>query len=390
MAQPWSILVLDNDVWIQELVKTLLESIYPDAMILMTGYLEQAQMYWHSHQPALVIVDWNLPDGYGTQLIRNIRKTDRDTPVLMLTGRSDRESVARAAKLGIQGFVAKPFDVEALKERLESILPPPEESAAISEEGPDLEVMLNEAWEHGVRLPGAMDPVELSELLSKTESVSINDLATRWEGRSQLLAVLLNAANSASLRRTGQACSTLKEALSVLGVQISLGHASALALDVRGALRDSRLKTRADQLLHSSADVAAWASRVARAVRGKSALCFTAGQLYCLGELAVLSVCQRFLDAGGELGDDCLEGALRDWSPALGNRLKADWRLPIELRDLIGATHVLSGGHQPADRLVMRAALLLGSYQLDQPELNKLLNRLGIEKDTLLEAFKAG
>ena len=390
MGEPLSILVLEDDVWIQELIQTLLESIYPQARVVMVGYLEQAQEYWHSLQPALVIVDWNLPDGFGTRLIRDIRRTDGTTPILMLTGRSDRESVTRAAKLGIQAFIAKPFEVEALKERLESLLPPETEAAPASGGGPELEAMLREAREHGVRLSGGVDPGELSELLNRADSLSVNDLAERWEGHAQLVAVLLNAANSASLRRTGQACSTLKEALSVLGVQISLGHASALALDVRGALRDPRLSATADQLLQSSEQVATWANRVARFVRGKAALCMTAGQLHCLGELAVLRVCQQYLDAGGELDDERLKAALGDWSPALGNRLKADWRLPLQLRDLIGAAHVLGSGHQPADRLVMRAALLLGTEQRDQPELNKLLNRLGIEKDTLLAAFDGG
>ena len=384
MAEPWSVLVLEDDVWIQELMQTLLQSIYPGADILLAGYVAKAEAYWQSNHPALVLVDWNLPDGFGTDLIRSIRKTDRTTPILMLTGRADRQSVAKAARLGIQGFVAKPFDVETLKERIEATLPPPEEDATGSGQGPDLELMLHEAQEHGVRLSGGVDPGELSELLNQADSVSINDLAERWDGHAQLLAVLLNAANSASLRRTGQACSTLREALSVLGVQISLGHASALALDVRGALKEPGLRAQADQLLQSSADVATWAWRIARAVRGKPVLCFTAGQLYCLGELAVLNVCQRFVGAGGQLGDETLESTLREWSPALGNRLKADWRLPLQIRDLIGATHVLASGHQPAERLVMRAAKLLGTGQRQAPELNKLLNRLGIEKEALL------
>ncbi|MEQ6885792.1 response regulator [Salicola sp. Rm-C-2C1-2] len=390
MSDSWSILVLEDDVWIQELIQTLLESLYPQATVVITGYLAQAEDYWQANQPVLVIVDWNLPDGYGTQLIRTIRKTDSATPVLMLTGRADRGSVTKAARLGIQGFVAKPFEVETLKEHLESILPPPEEASSLPGEGPDLESMLREASRQGVRISGGVNPAELSELLNQGDSLSISDLAARWEAQSQLVAVLLNAANSASLRRTGQACSTLKEALSVLGVQISLAHASALALDVRGALREPRLLERADELLHCSEKVAAWAARVAHSVRMNAAICMTAGQLYCLGELAVLSVCQRFVDAGGELEDETLKAALHHWSPTLGNRVKSDWCLPLQLRDLIGATHVLGSGHQAADRLVMRAALLLGTNHHHAPELNKLLNRLGIEKDTLLAGLEAG
>ncbi len=100
--------------------------------------------------------------------------------------------------------------------------------------------------------------------------------------------------------------------------------------------------------------------------------------LHFLGELAVLSTAQRFLDAGGSLDARQLDQALAAWSPTLGNRLKVDWRLSLPLRDLIGATHRLEQGHQPLARLLMRAAALTARGERDSPECRKLLSRMGV------------
>ncbi|TVP53784.1 MAG: response regulator [Halomonadaceae bacterium] len=382
-----SILVLENDVRTQNLIKMLLESLYPGARLMILDQVERAEAHCGAYQQALVIVNWDLPGADSTRLIRSIRKTDSTTPIMMLTGRSDRNSVLKAARLGIQGFIALPFDVKVLKARLEAILPPLESASSAS--AVELVPMLRSALDQGVRLSSGVSPGELSELMEQADSLSINDLLERWRGHPQLIGVLLNAANSASLRRTGQACSTLKEALSVLGVQISLGHGFVLAMDVRGSLREPRLLARANQLMQSSEQVGLWASRLAFLVRGKAALCLTAGQLCALGEFATLTVCQRFVDAGGALDDEVLEKTLVDWSPLLGNRLKSDWRLPLSLKDLIGAAYGLGRGHQPADRIAMRAAMLLAKDQWGAPELDKLLSRLGIEKEVLLAGVVA-
>lgn len=383
MAAPWSILVLEDDVWIHELIQTVLESLYPHARIVVRTLVEDAIQSWFDVMPSLVIVDWNLPDGSGIRLIREIRKTDSVVPIVVLTGRSDRQSVVTAAKLGIQGFIAKPFEVDGLFERLQSIVPPAETGPSADQSNPDLESFLSEAQEAGVKLPAPVDPEELAALLARADELSAAELSTLWEERPELTARLLNAANSASMRRLGKACHTLREAVGALGVQASLAHASALALDVRGALRDERLAGRAAGYLEQSESLADWAAFMAQRLRADKALCRTAGMLHHLGELAVLSTVQRYLDAGGTLDADRLEQALKQWSAPLGNRLKVDWRLSLELRDLIGATYRLERGHQPLARLLMRTAALVAQGEHDSPECRKLLSRLGIEREEL-------
>ncbi|MFO7786354.1 MAG: response regulator [Halospina sp.] len=376
MTASWSILVLEDDVWIHELIETVLGSLYPDASVMISTLVEDARDTWRWSEPALVIADWNLPDGSGIDLVRDIRKTHATIPVLMLTARSDWRSVTAAARLGIQGFISKPFEVDTLVERLRSILPPPEAAPEAAE--PDLEGLLVEARESGVRLPAAVDPEELAGLLARADNLSSADLVACWEDSPELTARLLNAANAASMRRLGKACDTLQEAVNALGVRSSLAHASALALDVRGALSDADLARRAGEYLTVSESLADGAATLAQQLRADKALCRTAGMLHCLCELAVLTTVQRFLDAGGTLEPHQLEETFAGWSPTLGNRLKVDWRLSLPLRDLIGATHRLEQGHQPLARVLMRAAALIARGERESPECRKLLSRLGV------------
>lgn len=71
----------------------------------------------------LIISDFNMPDMNGLQLLEAVRK-DADigkTVFIMLTGSSDREIVQRAAALGVNNYLVKPFAPAALKEKIERV-----------------------------------------------------------------------------------------------------------------------------------------------------------------------------------------------------------------------------------------------------------------------------
>lgn len=71
----------------------------------------------------LIISDFNMPDMDGLQLLEAVRK-DADigkTVFIMLTGSSDREIVQRAAALGVNNYLVKPFAPAALKEKIERV-----------------------------------------------------------------------------------------------------------------------------------------------------------------------------------------------------------------------------------------------------------------------------
>jgi two-component system, chemotaxis family, chemotaxis protein CheY len=74
----------------------------------------------------LVISDWVMDPMTGIELLQEIRR-DADlqaTPFIMITGNIQPEQVVAAKKAGVNSYIAKPFNVVTLKQRLESVLGP--------------------------------------------------------------------------------------------------------------------------------------------------------------------------------------------------------------------------------------------------------------------------
>ena len=73
----------------------------------------------------LVIMDWMIPEISGISLISWMRKPDHiqyDTPVLMVTAKSDSASIVTGLETGADDYMVKPFDFSVLKARLNNLL----------------------------------------------------------------------------------------------------------------------------------------------------------------------------------------------------------------------------------------------------------------------------
>lgn len=69
----------------------------------------------------VVILDINLPDGSGTEVLRGIRQSGSVTPVLMLTARGDVEDRVAALDIGADDYLVKPFDLRELEARVRAL-----------------------------------------------------------------------------------------------------------------------------------------------------------------------------------------------------------------------------------------------------------------------------
>lgn len=99
-------------------------------------YLEDEGAYFHGAanavdglklckeiEPDLVVLDLGLPDIDGLDILPEIKKTQEgsDKPhVLVLTVRKGKETIAKAKKLGADGYLTKPFVVEDLLDVIEN------------------------------------------------------------------------------------------------------------------------------------------------------------------------------------------------------------------------------------------------------------------------------
>lgn len=71
----------------------------------------------------MVITDWNMPEMNGEELVKELRGRDKfkDTPILMVTTRGLQEDVMSAIRMGVNGYVIKPFTPEILKKKISEI-----------------------------------------------------------------------------------------------------------------------------------------------------------------------------------------------------------------------------------------------------------------------------
>ncbi|MFV8569736.1 response regulator [Marinobacter sp. SBS5] len=365
-------LVLEDDELVGELIETIVAG-FNGVQVTLARSLTEAKRYLAESPHELYLVDWELPDGSGLELVKQIRRTDSVVPVVIVSGRSDRESVIKAAHYGISGYITKPLDVELLHRRLMDLIP------ALSVENASVHEFMAKSSNAVVQLPTDLDPTDILELIGRADTLSASELAERWREQIGLTARILDVANSNSFRRTGEPVESLRAAIGSIGVSMALSQALALSLDVSAKLTRPELKSFADRYQEVSLRVARDANQIAIRLGKTSTMYRSAGLLSRLGEMAVLKVLNQFDAAGGTLAQAEIEQCVARWSEEYGNRLKVHWKFPLGLRELIGAVHFLSLDNHREGPIIMRAAALIAENRQDENECQRLLRQLGLD-----------
>lgn len=72
----------------------------------------------------LVVTDWDMPEMNGAELVKVLRSMPElgEVPIVMITTRGMRDDVMTAMKLGVNGYVIKPFTPDVLKAKLELVM----------------------------------------------------------------------------------------------------------------------------------------------------------------------------------------------------------------------------------------------------------------------------
>ena len=74
------------------------------------------------HLPTIVLLDWNMPDGQGSELCLWIRERWKTLPIVYLTIRGDSHDIVTGFQNGADDYVVKPFDLAVLYSRILALL----------------------------------------------------------------------------------------------------------------------------------------------------------------------------------------------------------------------------------------------------------------------------
>lgn len=117
------ILVVDDFPTQRKLMKrTLLDLGFENVIEAVDGV--DALEKLHMGDVEFIICDWHMPKMMGIDLLRTIRADGKFSrmPFLMVTAEVKRENIIEAAKAGVSNYIAKPFTVESLQEKMRDIL----------------------------------------------------------------------------------------------------------------------------------------------------------------------------------------------------------------------------------------------------------------------------
>ncbi len=113
------ILIIEDDVWISQSLKLYLENSQFEVFLFHSW--EWAVEYYKSLNPDLLILDINLPVKNGIDICREIREFSQ-SPIVMLTARSNETDKIEWFEIWADDYIAKPFSPRELLVRIQSIL----------------------------------------------------------------------------------------------------------------------------------------------------------------------------------------------------------------------------------------------------------------------------
>ena len=113
------ILLLEDDITLGSGIRLALQS--PSVQITLCRTLAQARAAVAENSYDLLILDINLPDGSGLQLLAQVRKTSR-VPVILLTANDLEVDVVTGLEAGADDYITKPFSLAILRARVNAQL----------------------------------------------------------------------------------------------------------------------------------------------------------------------------------------------------------------------------------------------------------------------------
>ena len=114
-----NILLVEDEVSLAMIVKDALEEEGYEVAIARDG-LEGLEQYFKEH-PALIIADVMMPEVDGFEMVRRIRRMDKEVPVLFLSARSSVDDIVFGFGLGANDYLRKPFSLRELIARVKAL-----------------------------------------------------------------------------------------------------------------------------------------------------------------------------------------------------------------------------------------------------------------------------
>lgn len=114
------ILIIEDEPNIRELVLYNLNANGYEGIQAEDGYLGMAII--HKEKPDLILLDIMLPGKNGYDICKELREEGNNTPVIMLTAKTEEIDKVLGLEFGADDYISKPFGIRELMARIKAVL----------------------------------------------------------------------------------------------------------------------------------------------------------------------------------------------------------------------------------------------------------------------------
>ncbi|MFT9846945.1 response regulator [Aneurinibacillus sp. REN35] len=167
-----TLLLVDDEEKVLEFMRSFLINEGFDIVTAQSGI--EALQKIKEVNPALVVLDWMMPNMNGLDVCREIRKVSK-VGIILVTAKSDEMDKIIGLEVGADDYITKPFSLRELLARIRSVLRRISDNQTIEEkiERGDLIISVSQyrVWKNGEEV--TMTPTEFKLLLTLAEKPGI-------------------------------------------------------------------------------------------------------------------------------------------------------------------------------------------------------------------------
>ena len=367
------VLIVEDDPWIAELFSLVIRDLDDSAEVALFASVVAAQNHLRDMTPDLLIADLNLPDGKGLEVARTLARKAPASRRLLTTANISRQTVKDARAAGITEIIAKPFKLDNLRDRLARLLSTEQSAAAETTSIGDLPSFLNARLQGPLRLAWS-SPARQQQAAASAAQLNRAGFIELAEAEPLLTVVALNRANL-QLERGRETCLSPEDAWERLGQSACRELVQRLA-QARIALEHPLLQQLASDLAEQQQRLGEALTRLGADRTIPTGALRTTVTCSRLGELAVISAIQHFLNYGQQADEASMRALINQHASAFGNSIKIQQQLPFLLRELTGALFHLPATGLRKDRILLRIAALETGFASPAPAQLEQLRRL--------------
>ncbi len=112
-------LVVDDDRHMLEMLAQCVQELGYEPILAEDG--DQAYAAFEQQHPALVISDIHMPNRNGLLLLKDIKASDPNMPVILITGWVHYKAALNMAPPRPEAFLEKPFSLDQLKQAMDGL-----------------------------------------------------------------------------------------------------------------------------------------------------------------------------------------------------------------------------------------------------------------------------